>query len=126
MPEYPEHEQAKRRIRDIARRKGLISENEIPFWCYSGYHDRVTCYSADIFIMSLDGTKEYIVEIDGYKGHSIEYKHRHPSSFKAKRDKNRTEDIQALWGDNILVRRYTIQELEILTDEEIEKDLGIE
>jgi hypothetical protein len=63
------------------------------------------------------GRTSTIVEIDGHKGHS--------SRYSAGRDERRTEDIQATWGDNIVVRRYTLSELEIATDQEIEKEIGI-
>lgn len=116
MPESRQHEEAKRRIRDIARRKGRIAENEIPFWCWSCFHSKTVCYSADIFLFKFDWTPA-IIEIDGYRGHRSEY--------QSRRDIRRTEDIKAVWGDDIMVHRYTIEELKILTDKEIQKDLGI-
>lgn len=67
--------------------------------------------------MSNGGTTPLIVEIDGYKGHS--------SNYKIRRDKRRTKDIQALWGDNIVFQRYTPQEIEACSDEEIKKEIGI-
>lgn len=59
-----------------------------------------------------------IIEIDGFQGHSNRY--------QTRRDERRTEDIQALWGDNIAFRRYIFKELKISTDQEIAKELGIE
>lgn len=117
MVESRKHIQQKERIRDIARRKGLIAELEVPFICWSGYHGKVIWYSVDIFVCSNRGGTPIIIEIDGYRGHS--------SKYQSGRDKRRTQDIQALLGDNIVVRRYTLEELKIATDEEIEKDLGI-
>lgn len=118
MLESQDHLRAKERIRDIARKKGLIAENEVPFCSWSCYHGRGLWYSADIFICSNDGRTNAVVEIYGYKGHS--------SRYQTRRDERRRQDIKAVWGDNIVFRHYTIKELENATDEEIEKDLGIE
>ena len=116
--ESKEHEAAKKRIRDIARRRDHIAENEVRFICWSGYHERAISYYADIFVGSNRKATAIIVEIDGYKGHS--------SKYQTIRDTRRTEDIKNTWGDHIDVRRFTIEELEETTDEEIEKQLGIE
>lgn len=117
MPESRRHLQQKQRIRNLARAKGLIAELEVPFICWSGYHDKPICYYADIFICSNREATAIIIEVDGYKGHS--------SRYQSGRDERRTEDVKNLWGDHIVVRRYTIEELKIATDEEIEQDLGI-
>lgn len=117
MEESQKHLRAKERIRDLARARGRIAENEVPFISYSGYRDKVIWYSADIFICSYGQRAPQIIEIDGYKGHR--------SRFATGRDTRRTEDIKNLWGDNIVVRRYTLEELEIATDEEIQTDLDI-
>jgi hypothetical protein len=115
--ESKQHKHQKERIRDIARNDGYTAENEIPFWCWSGYHARLICYNADIFICSNREATAIIVEIDGYKGHSSEYQYG--------RDERRTEDIRNTWGSHIEVRRFTIAELEEATDDDIKDDLGI-
>lgn len=116
MPESQHHKQEKERIRNLARKKGYIAENEIPFVSWSPYRNKWVDYVADIFIF-IGTTRPVIIEVDGYKGHW--------SRFNKKRDERRTEDIQNTWGENIEVHRFTLEELRILTDKEIEQDLGI-
>lgn len=116
MRESPQHLHQKQRIRDLARSRGYIAENEVPFVCWSGFHDKPICYYADIFMLNRKGEAS-IIEIDGYRGHS--------SRYQSARDERRTADIKNIWGDDIRIRRYTIKELEILTDEEIEEEIGI-
>ena len=115
-PESPEHLYQKQRVRDIARNEGYIAINEVPFWCWSGFRNRAICYSVDTFIINREA-KTIIVEIDGHKGHL--------SKYQSGRDVRRTEDIRAMWGDNIVVLRFTLSELEEATDEDIKEDLGI-
>lgn len=117
MPESQKHLQQKERIRDIARSKGLIAEVEVPFWCWSEYHSRGICYYADIFTCTNRGATPTIIEVDGHFGHSNRY--------QGRRDARRTQDIKAMWGDNIEVQRYTLEELKIATDQEIEEDLNL-
>lgn len=118
MVESKDHLQAKERIQRIARSNGYIAEFEIPFWCFAEYHNRVVCYTADIYIGANGRPTSCIVEIDGYKGHS--------SRYQSGRDERRTKDIQALWGDNIIVHRFTLdKETGLLneTDQEIEEKI---
>jgi len=117
LPESQEHLQAKERIRNLARSKGYISENEVGFVCWSRYHGRSIIYYADILIVSNKEATATIVEIYGYKGHN--------SRYQTGRDTRRTEDICSMWGNHIDVRCFTIEELKTATDQEIEEDLNI-
>lgn len=113
--ESPEHLYQKERVRDIARNKGYIAEVEVPFTCWAPYHDKPVSYSADVFIL-LDRNKPLVVEIDGDS---------HSSSYQHNRDKNRTDNMQNLWGDHIRVKRFPLGELINASDEDILYDLGI-
>jgi hypothetical protein len=117
LRESTDHFKAKERIRNLARAKGLIVINEFILWAWSPYHNKTLPYTCDVFILSIDKTVPTIVEVDGHVGHSNKY--------QIGRDERRTEDIQSFWGDHIRVRRFTLEELEIATDQEIEKEIGI-
>ena len=116
MGESKQHLRQKERIRDLARAKGLVAENEIGFWCWSGYHNKPICYYADIFFIG-QKVSPTIVELDGPVGHG--------SKYQSKRDNRRSRDIRDTWGDNIKVHRFTLAELKIASDEEILEDLEL-